>query len=255
MMATGLLSVLATPALAEGRWHAADAYYDPADMAAARRAVQAGSGGQKTLFFQSDRFEYQSREGSPILLWDLQGWYGGDTDKLWLKSEGELDLDASRFEEAEVQALYSRAISPYFDLQAGIRHDLEPGPSTSYGVLGIQGLVPYRFEVDAATFLSEDGDLTARIEAEYELLLTQRLILQPRAEIALSLQDVPQLGVGSGLGSLQLGARLRYEFDRQFAPYIGVAWTRDFGDTADFTRAEGGDPAALSFVAGVRIWY
>jgi len=255
LLATTILALWATQALAEGQWHAADAYYNASEMAAAKRELQAGSGAQKSVAFLADRFEYQTNQGSPVLLWDTDAWYGGDINKLWLKSEGTLDLDKNRFEEAEVQALYSRAITSFFDLQAGVRHDLKPDPSKTYGVLGIQGLAPYWFEIDAAAFVSEDGDVTARIEAEYELLLTQRLILQPRSELELALQDVPALGIGSGLSALQLGARLRYEFDRKFAPYIGVSWTRQFGGTADFTRAESGSPDSLSFVTGVKLWF
>lgn len=235
--------------------NAADAYYDPAEMAAAREALYEAMGGQTLYFLQSDRLEYRSNEGSPVLLWDAQGWYGGDLRKLWIKTEGEYLEDESRFEEAELQALYSRAISPYFDLQAGIRHDFEPDPATAYAVVGVQGLAPYWFEIDAAAFLSEDGDVSARIEAEYEWLLTQRLILQPRTELNLSLDDVEALGVGSGLSTAELGLRLRYEIKREIAPYIGISWSRAVGDTADFARAEGEDVDSLSFVAGLRMWF
>jgi copper resistance protein B len=243
------------PLAQEGKWQQADAHYDPADMREARRQVQAESGDQTFLFLQADRFEFQSNEGSPRLLWDAQGWYGGDHDKLWIKTEGEYLFDNDRVEEAELQALYSRAIGPYFDLQGGIRHDVEPGPSRTHAVVGIQGLAPQWFEVDAALFVSDHGDVTARIELEYELLFTQRLVLQPRAELNFSFQNIPELHTGSGLTSVEAGARLRYEIDRQIAPYLGVSWSRKVGGTADFSRRAGEPTGSVSFLAGIRLWY
>lgn len=248
----GSLALTASMARAQD---AADAYYPPQDMQAARAALKHGVGGAKHTFVLADRFEYQTNEGDGLVLWDAQGWYGGDRDKLWVKSEGEYAFDADTFEEAEVQALWSRAIAPFFDVQAGIRHDFDPDPSRTYGVIGIQGLAPYQFEVDAAAFLSDKGDASARIEAEYELLLTQRLILQPRAEIELAAQDVPELGIGAGVTKGQAGLRLRYEIKREIAPYVGVAWKRSFGETANFARAAGENVESISFVVGIRLWY
>lgn len=203
----------------------------------------------------ADRLEYQTNEGDDLLLWDAQGWIGGDYNKLWVKTEGEYLFGSDRFEEAETQALYSRAIARYWDVQAGVRHDFKPDPSRTYGVIGLQGLAPYWFEVDSALFVSDEGDVTARIEAEYDLLFTQRLILQPRAELNFAFQDVDELGIGSGLSTAELGLRLRYEIRREIAPYIGVSWTRSVGDTADFARTEGEDPGKVSFVAGIRLWF
>lgn len=236
-------------------WSAADEYWGPTKMAAARRAVQEEHGGSKTYFVQGDRLEYRSNGGEPLFLWDAQGWWGGDRSKLWLKTEGEYAFEEDAFEEAEVQALWSRAISTFFDFQAGVRHDFAPGDDRTFGVLGVQGLAPYWFEIDAAAFVSDDGDVSARIEVEYELMLTQRLILQPRTELNFAVQDVAEYGVGSGLSTAELGARLRYEIKREFAPYIGVDWTRSVGETADFVRADGGDPSSVSFVAGLRLWF
>ena len=207
-----------------------------------------------TWYVEGERLEYRSGGGDPLFLWDVQGWYGGDRDKLWLKSEGEALFDGG-LEDAELQALYSRAIGGYFDLQAGVRRDFGPGPSRTYGVFGVEGLAPYLFEIDAAAFVSGHGDVTARIEVEYEFLLSQRLIFQPRTELEFAAQDVPELGIGSGLSSAEVGARLRYEIKREFAPYIGVSWSRDVGATADFTRAGGEDPGSVSFIAGVRTWF
>lgn len=235
-------------------WSQADEYYDPQEMAKARVAGQKAMGGQTDWFAMTDRLEAQIGGGEEAMLWDGQGWYGGDINKLWIKTEGEYSFDSGEFDEAEAQALWSRAITRFFDFQAGVRHDFEPAGKT-YGVVGVQGLAPYWFEVDAAAFISEDGDLTARIEAEYELLLTQRLILQPRAELNLAAQDVPELEIGGGVSNFDAGLRLRYEIIREFAPYIGVEWRGSFGDTAGFVRAAGGDPKRAVFVAGLRAWF
>ncbi|MEK7266779.1 MAG: copper resistance protein B [Pseudomonadota bacterium] len=228
---------------------------DPEATAAVRAHIQGHHGGGALTYVEGERFEYQSNEGDPLFLFDAQGYYGGDFNKLWLKTEGEYDFSADRFEEAEVQALYSRAIGSFWDLQAGVRHDFAPFADRTYGVIGVQGLSSYLFEIDAAAFVSGHGDVTARIEAEYEILLTQRLILQPRAELNFALQDVPAQEIGAGLSAAEAGLRLRYEFRREFAPYVGVSWARSVGDTADFTRAAGEDPSKLSFVAGVRFWF
>ena len=235
-------------------WSMADEYWGADEMTAARRAVQKGAGGQKNVFVMADRFEWQSADAVPSLLWDAQGWYGGDLNKLWIKTEGDYDDDAGEVEEASVQALWSRAVAPFFDLQAGVRHDAEPDGLT-HGVLGVQGLAPYWFEVDAAAFVSGQGDLTARLEAEYELLLTQRLVLQPRAELELSAQRIPDLHLGSGATGFDLGVRLRYEIKREIAPYVGVEWQSALGATADMAEASGTDPSRTAFVAGLRLWF
>lgn len=256
LTSAGLAIAVCTPALAQdGQWSAADEYYDPAEMDEARRQIQHEGGGTRHLFAQADRLEYQSNDGAPLLVWDAQGWYGGDLNRLWLKSEGEYSLEEDDIEGFEIEALYSRAISPYFDLQAGLRQDFDPDFQTTYAVIGVQGLAPYWFEIDSAAYLSEAGDLTASFEAEYELLLTQRLVLQPRAELSFSAQEVPELGLGAGLTSAEAGARVRYEIDRQFAPYLGVSWHEKFGATADFARLEGEETQSVSVVLGVRLWY
>ena len=233
----------------------ADAYFDPDAQAPAPPALYTEHGGGFQYFVLGDRFEYQTNEGSPLLLFDGQGWWGTDRNRLWVKTEIEYDFEADAFEEAELQALWSRPIARYFDFQAGVRRDFEPDPSRTFGVIGIQGLAPYWFEIDAALFVSGDGDISARFEAEYDLLLTQRLILQPRTELNFAAQSVDELGIGSGLSTAELGLRLRYEIERQFAPYVGVSWTRSVGETADFVRAGGEDPGAASFVAGLRFWF
>ena len=200
-----------------------------------------------------DRLEYQSQEGADVLLWDAEGWVGGDYHKLWFKSEG--DMARGHTEEAEIQALYARAIAPFWNLQMGVRHDIQPSPSRTFAVLGIEGLAPLWFEVDAASFVSTDGDVSFRLEAEYDLLLTQRLILQPRIETNLAIQDAHKWGIGEGMNDIDLGLRLRYEIRREFAPYIGVSWQRKIGETATLARDEGENLDAVSFVTGLRLWF
>lgn len=217
--------------------------------------VQAVHDNEIFAAFFADRFEYQTREGNEVLLWDVQAWIGRDYNKLWFKSEGTRLLEEDDFEEAEVELLYSRNIATYWDLQAGVRHDFEPNPERTFAALGIQGLAPQWFEVDATAYLSEDGDLSASIEVEYHLLLSQRLVLQPRFETGIALQEVEEFGVGQGINDIELGVRLRYEIRREFAPYIGFSWSRKLGETADLAEAEGEEIDVASFVAGVRFWF
>ncbi|ALC16294.1 copper resistance protein B precursor [Desulfuromonas soudanensis] len=207
--------------------------------------------------FKADRSEYQWREDNKeIFLWDVQGWIGEDYNKLYLKSEGEVLLnDSTRVEEAEIELLYSRNISKFWDVQAGLRHDFAPHPARTFAALGMQGLAPYWFEIDATAYLSEDGDLSAKFEAEYELLLTQRLVLIPRMEAGLSLQDVPEYQQWQGVTDLTLGARLLYHFRREFAPYLGVTWNRKVGKTAHNVKKDGGDIDDSGVVAGLRFWF
>lgn len=205
-------------------------------------------------FFQAEEFEYRVTDGDDSFNWDAQGWVGGDVNRAWFKTEGEVPVDGG-VEGAEIQALYSRQISDFFDAQVGVRYDFEPDPERAFAVFGVQGLAPYFFEIDAAGFVSEDGDLSARFEAEYELLIAQQLVLQPSLEVNFAAQEVEELGIGSGVNDVELGLRLRYEIEREFAPYIGVNWERDLGETADFARDEGEDVDNLSFVAGVRFWF
>ena len=235
-------------------WSQADAYFDPAEMDAARAHAQSHSGDTAFAMIRFDRLEAQSSDGETVGVWDTDAWYGGDINKVWLKTEGEYSFEENDLEEAEVQLLWSRAISRYFDLQTGVRYDFEP-EGLAHAVLGFQGLAPYWFEVDGAAFLSEEGDLTASFEAEYELLLTNRLILQPRVEASFSAQDIPERDLGSGLTDLQAGLRLRYEFTREFAPYIGVEQASSFGSTADRIEAAGGETDETRFVIGIRTWY
>jgi copper resistance protein B len=243
------------PEATGGPVHAADVVFGNERMAAAREALRASHGDHRTARFMIDQLEYVAREGADGFVWeDVQFWYGGDIDKLWLKSEGEA-VSGDGLERGEVQALWSHAIAPFFDLQAGLRYDFGPGPDRGHLVLGVQGLAPYWFEIDGALFLSDEGDLTARFEAEHDVRITQRLILQPRVELDLSLQDVPELNLGAGVSSAEAGLRLRYEIVPELAPYVGVQYERAFGDTADFLRGDGGDVGGWGLVAGLRAWF
>lgn len=203
---------------------------------------------------QIEQFEYRSGGGDDTFAWDAQAWLGTDDDKAWFKTEGEKPLGDS-LEEAETQLLYSRRISDFFDLQVGGRYDFRPEPERAYGVVGLQGLAPMFVEIDSVAFLSEEGDLSARFKAEYDLLITQKLVLQPLLEVNLAADEVEELGIGQGINDVELGLRLRYEIIREFAPYIGVDWHRLVGQTADFAKADGHDDETLSFVAGVRMWF
>ena len=237
-----------------GPTHAADLVFGPERMTEAREALRAEHGDVRVSKLLIDRLEARIRNGSDGYAWDAEAWHGGDIDKLWLKTEGEGEFGGA-VDSAEVQALWSHAIGPFFDLQAGLRYDIRPRPDRGHVVLGVQGLAPYWFEVDAAAFLSEKGDLTARLEAEYDQRITQRLILQPRVELDLAAQDVPELGIGAGLSTVELGLRLRYEVEPRFAPYVGVAYERAFGDTADFRRAGDEDLGGWNLLLGVRAWF
>lgn len=232
---------------------AADAIWGADAMRASREDLQKSHGDYPLFWFQADRAEVQFRQGSEGYLWDVQSYYGGTTSKFWFKSEGEGSF-GEPLEDAEFQALYSRAIAPFFDLQAGVRQDIA-GPDTTHAVIGIQGLAPYMFEVDGAIFLSHRGDLTARFEAELDQKITQRLILQPRTEINLSAQDIPELGIGAGIDSVELGLRLRYEIKREFAPYIGVEQSWRVGGSADYASARGEDNSVTNYVVGIRFWF
>lgn len=233
---------------------AADTHYHAADMEAAREKLRHEHGAMPHFFVLAERLEYRSGTDEESLTWDAQGWYGGDIHKIWVKTEGQYSDSLSEFEDAELEVLWSRAITPFFDFQLGLRHDFEPD-ALSYAVIGLQGLAPYWFEVDAAVYLSDDGDLTAGIEAEYEWLFTQRLILQWRSELQAAFSDIPQRQLGAGLTDLEVGLRLRYEIAREFAPYLGVEYSRALGQTADLVEVAGRDNDDFSLVAGLRLWF
>ncbi|RZJ47309.1 MAG: copper resistance protein B [Brevundimonas sp.] len=238
-----------------GPTHAADLVFGAEAMNASRQTLIAENGDVRTTAVIIDRLEAAFGDGDDTYLWDVQGWSGGDINRFWWKSEGEGDFGGD-LEEVEIQALYSRAITPFWDVQAGVRQDFRPdGEDTTHLVLGLQGLAPYWFEIDAAAFLSTKGDLTARVEAEYDQRITQRLILQPRLEIDASASDIPELEIGSGLSSIEAGLRLRYELRKEFAPYVGVEWSRALGNTADYIEARGGEAEDTRLVVGLKAWF
>ena len=253
-MATDVQPGPPPPEALTGPKHAADAFWGTEVMQRGRNFLREEHGGLPAYKLFIDRAETHIRDGRDGYLLDVQAWYGDDIDKLWLKSELEGGW-RRKPEHAEVQALWSHAIDPWFDLQGGVRFDPRPGPNRSHLVLGVQGLAPYWWEVEGAVFLSNKGEVTARAEAEYDLRITQKLILQPRAEVDLSLQDVPELAIGSGVTNASLGARLRYQVSPLVAPYVGVEYERAFGGTRRFLLAEGEDPGGFNLLAGVRFWF
>ncbi len=236
-----------------GDWYA-DRLYPKGEMEHSRHAMMLENGAQTTAFLSFNLAEYQARRGRDGYRWEAEGWYGGDINRVTVKSEGEGDFGEA-IESVETQLLYSRAVDAYFNLQAGLRQDLGHGPDRTYATIGFEGLAPYWFEVEGALFVSDKGDVSARIEGYYDQRITQQLILQPIAEFNFAVQDVPELGVGSGLSDMELGLRLRYEIVKEFAPYIGVEWTREFGDTARFTRLGGEHASRVSLVMGLRAWF
>lgn len=222
-----------------------------APSARAEAAAEHAHGGQ---IFHAFRLETDYGGGSegPVASWDFNGWIGGDTNKLWLKSEGERSDDET--EQAEFWALYSRNVSTFWDLQAGIRHDTQP-QSTTYFVFGTEGLAPYFFETEAHLFLSDDGDVTARLRQENDFLITQRLILQPYAEIELSAQDIPEKDIGAGFTQGEIGLQTRYEITRKFAPYVDFRYERKFGETSSIAKGAGEDNDDFIAAIGLRLMF
>lgn len=233
--------------------HPADAIFGAAAMRPSRDQLRVEHGGSSTWMVLIDQAEWRARDGEDGFAWAGEAWFGGDDNRLVVKSEGE--GSDGHLEEAEVQLLYSRAISPYFDLQAGLRQDLQDGPKRTYVTIGVEGLAPYWFETEGALFVSDEGEAFARLEGSYDLRLTQRLILQPGVEVNLSARDIPELELGSGVTDLELALRLRYQVTREFSPYVGVTFGRKFGGTADYAKAAGEDDTETSIVIGVRTWF
>ena len=202
------------------------------------------------LFNRLEGFDADEGTG---LEWEAQAWIGTDLNKLWLRSEGE--RAGGHTEAADLEVLYGRAFARWWDVVAGVRHDFKPGASQDFAAIGIIGVAPYKFEVEATAYIGQGGQTAARIEAEYETLLTNRLVLQPLIEVNFYGQDDERRGIGSGFSTAEAGLRLRYEITRKFAPYVGVVREWSFGRTADFRRDEGEDINDTRFVAGLRIWF
>jgi copper resistance protein B len=199
-----------------------------------------------------DELEWHEKNDEDAVHWDAEAWYGTDYDKLWLRSEGNR---VGGDYEGLAELFWDRIVGRWWHAQAGVRHDFGEGPSRDWVGLGIQGVAPHWFELEATLYLGEQGRTAARISGELELFMTQRLILQPKIEFDVYGKDDPENSLGSGLADSEIGLRLRYEIRREIAPYVGVVWTRSHGETADFGRAAGDDVDELRFVAGLRLWF
>ena len=200
-----------------------------------------------------DRLEAARSRDRTTGQYDLTASIGRDYDRALLKAEG--DIDDSRLQEARTELLWGHAVAAYWNTQLGVRHDGGAGPSRTWLALGVQGLAPYWFEVDATAYVGDEGRSALRLDVAYELLLTQKLILQPRIEANLYGERDAERGLGAGLSDLSAGLRLRYEIRREFAPYLGIEWAGKFGATADYARTAGEDARETRFVAGLRFWY
>ena len=233
--------------------HAADRHFPLADMDRARALLRQEHGDVRWSKVMLETAEVRPSSNGDVWAWEGEASFGGDINRFVFKTAGE--GGSGDLETAEVQALYGRAIGPYFNLQAGVRHDLEPGPQRTYATVGVEGVAPYWFEVEAALFLSDQGDLSARLEGAYDFRLTQSLILEPRIEANIAASADPALELGSGLQDVELGLRLRYAIPQEFAPYVGVHYERKFGDTASFARAHGEDVEDTRVVFGLRAWF
>lgn len=207
-------------------------------------------------FVLLDQFEYAPLDGERPLGLEVVGWVGGAYNRVWFRLEGEQPTTASSGE-GEAQLLYGRLVSPYWDALVGIRVDGrwgEEGSARALFAVGLEGLAPYWYEIAPTLFVSPSGDLSARLEASYEVLFTQRLVLEPQIEVNAAWQAVPELGLGSGFNSAEAGLRLRYEIRRELAPYVGLSRARYLGDTADLARGRGDPVAGTTWVVGVRLW-
>jgi copper resistance protein B len=209
--------------------------------------------GALTYFVLFDQLEWQGRSDRKGLNIDSRGWVGRDRDRLWFRAEG--DSDGGRVGEAQTHILYGRQISRWWDVVAGVRQDFRPGPAQTWAAIGIQGLAPYWFDIEATAYVGASGRTHARFEVEYELLLTNRLVLQPLFEAEIFGKSDPERGVGAGLSTTDLGFRLRYELKREIAPYVGVTWSNKWAKTADFAEAAGDGTDGARFVTGLRLWF
>jgi copper resistance protein B len=232
----------------------ADRYWDRAAMAKAESAMMDAHSAPRFSAVKVDLAEYQfgARAGDSYH-WEGEGWVG-DVNRLVLRTRGEGGV-GQRMEQAQVEAAYARAISPWWNLQAGVRQDVRPTPERTHAMVGIEGLAPYKFDFLAAAYLSDKGQITARIEGAVEERITRRIVVQPRAEFNLSAQDRPELHLGAGVNSAEAGVRLRYEISRKFAPYVGMTWGWALGKTADYRRAEGERTATRAIVLGIKSWF
>jgi len=208
---------------------------------------------QNFASLRMDRFEAVRSANNTAALYDLQAWFGRTYDRLVLKAEG--NIDDGKLEESSTELLWGHAVATYWDAQLGLRYDSGEDPNRSWLALGMQGLAPYWFELDITGYVGKQGRTALSLEAEYEILFTQRLILQPRFEADVYAKDDAERGIGSGLSEVSAGLRLRYEIRREFAPYAGIEWAGKYGGSADYARAAGLDSSETRAVAGARFWF
>jgi copper resistance protein B len=200
-----------------------------------------------------DRLEWRNTERGSAFEWNADAWYGNDYDKIWLKAEGK--RHAGETESARTELLWSHTLTRWWNLQSGVRHDSPSGASRNWAALGVQGLAPGFIDVEATVYVADQGRAAARIAAERDFLFTQRLILQPELELNAYAHDDAVNHIGSGLSELEVGLRLRYEPRREFATYLGLAWTRHFGATESLLRSAGNDSQQWQALAGLRMWF
>jgi copper resistance protein B len=229
----------------------------PAAVSASDSANHASMGMGDDVFAHLLFNQLEGRTNGPDneLRWDVEAWIGTDMNKLWFKSEG--FVENGKASDGITEALYDRPLPflRYFDAQVGVRYDLDSNPGLLWGAIGIEGLAPNFFEFEPTFYFSDRGRVAGRVNGSYDLLITNRLILQPQFELNFYNKSDPSREIGSGLSELDTGLRLRYEISRKFAPYIGVAYAGKFGETADLTRAEDGIVNDVRFVFGIRVWY
>jgi copper resistance protein B len=200
----------------------------------------------------ADRLEWRKADAANAVLWNGHAWYGNDYNKLWFKTEGE---HVQGQDDIRAELLWDRIFSRWWSVQAGVRHDFTEGPERTWAAIGVQGLAAYFFETEATVYVGEEGRTAARFSGEYDLLLTQRWILQPEVELNIYGKDDLENGIGSGLADAEVALRLRYEIRRELAPYVGIVWSRQFGETANLRRTAGHDTSDVQLVAGLRVWF
>lgn len=209
--------------------------------------------------FSVEELEHRVNDSEDLLRWDAEGWVGGDVHKLWLKTEGEVRTQGPGGGDAELQLLYGHLLAPFWDLQIGARQDFVfgsgPDRERTFAAIGVEGLAPGWFEVTPTLFVSQHGDVSARLTASVDLLLSQRLVAQPRFELNAAASDSKRFGIERGFNDVELGLRLRYEVWRELAPYVGVNWHRRLGNTENLARRRGEDASVVGFVAGIRAWF
>lgn len=214
---------------------------------------------KRNTFVRVDVLEYRPKPSESDYRWDVEGWHGGDFNKLWFKSEGERNTALKADYDIDAQVLYGRFLRKYYDFQIGLRAETQTyrgrNVTRAHAVIGVEGLVPYKYEVETALFVSQNGDVSGRFSLTKDYLVTQRWVVQSRFETSIAAQRVERFTTGRGLNNIEYGLRLRYDISRKFSPYAGISFDRSFFGTAGLVRQEGGDASQIRFVAGVRMWH